>query len=431
MSGSSTRLSTILSTGSAGSAAPSARSSTQLSAEGSRWLEAEAARLIGFGRGAVHADGFGWLDERGRLDPSRPVATWISCRMTHCFALASMRGDTAAGDLVDHGVRSLLGPLRDAVHGGWRSAVAGPGAEVKEAYAHAFVVLAATSAYAAGHPDAERLLGEALDVVEERFWRGTDEMVVDACAADWSAVDPYRGVNANMHSVEAFLAVAEVTGDRLWLTRAMRILERVVHEFAREHDWRLPEHYDTSWRAVLDYNLDRPRDQFRPYGVTIGHLFEWARLALHARTRLLALGEGAPIWLLDDARSLFAAGASRGWAVDGAPGFVYTTDFADRPVVCERMHWVVAEAVSAAWAVSQVADDVWAGDRFREWWEYAAAHLIDAEHGSWHHELDPHNRPSATVWPGKPDIYHAYQAALLPLLPPAASFAGAVLQGRP
>ena len=31
--------------------------------------------------------------------------------------------------------------------------------------------------------------------------------------------------------------------------------------------------------------------------------------------------------------------------------------------------------------------------------------------------LDEHNRPSHTVWDGKPDVYHAYQALLLARMP--------------
>ena len=55
-----------------------------------------------------------------------------------------------------------------------------------------------------------------------------------------------------------------------------------------------------------------------------------------------------------------------------------------------------------------------------------ALHLIDAERGSWHHQLDRHNRPIATVWPGKPDLYHAFQATLTPQLPLAPSMATAL-----
>ena len=60
------------------------------------------------------------------------------------------------------------------------------------------------------------------------------------------------------------------------------------------------------------------------------------------------------------------------------------------------------------------------------WWDYAREHLIDVENGGWVHELGPDNTPAAGTWAGKPDVYHAYQAALLGLLPPARSIAAAV-----
>jgi mannose/cellobiose epimerase-like protein (N-acyl-D-glucosamine 2-epimerase family) len=388
----------------------------------------EAARLLDFARGAVHPlGGFGWLGEGGELLPERGVATWITARMTHCFALARILGDDDAGELVDHGIAALHGELRDPEHGGWHAAMAADGRPMgpKEAYAHAFVVLAAASATGSGHPDAPALLADALDVIERRFWNEDEGLVADVATTDWCDLDAYRGVNANMHTVEAFLAAVDVTGEQLWAHRALRILERVVHGFAREHDWRLPEHFDAAWRAQLDYNVDEPAHPFRPYGVTIGHLFEWARLCLHART---TLGEAAPAWLLEEARELYASAVHRGWGVDGADGFVYTTDFEDRPVVRERMHWVLAEAIAAAWVLCRDTGERHYLEDFRSWWRYAEAMFVDRELGSWRHELDAANRPSATVWKGKPDVYHAYQCVLLPLLPPAGSLVGAALK---
>lgn len=65
--------------------------------------------------------------------------------------------------------------------------------------------------------------------------------------------------------------------------------------------------------------------------------------------------------------------------------------------------------------------------RFEQWyrrcWDFITEHFIDLEGGSWHHELDADNRPAGTIWPGKPDLYHAYQALLLPGLPLARSLA--------
>ncbi|WP_439380648.1 AGE family epimerase/isomerase [Amycolatopsis lexingtonensis] len=388
------------------------------------WVRAEPLRLLGFAARAAHpGGGFAWLDDTGRPVLDRPVETWITCRMTHVFALAQLQG-AAAEAQVAHGVEALTGLLRDLEHGGWYATTT---LSEKRAYEHAFVVLAASSAAAAGAAGAEDLLAEALDVVERRFWEPGPGRVADVWDRGWTHLEDYRGANANMHTVEAFLAAADVTGDRVWATRALSIVDHLVHGEARAHGWLLPEHYDPAWRVRLEFNRDEPAHPFRPFGATIGHLFEWARLAVHLKR---ALGAEAPDWLVPDAVALFETATRTGWAVDGRPGFVYTTDFAGTPVVRTRLHWVVAEAIAAAWTLHQETGEPAYLERFREWCAHAEACFADRELGSWHHELDPENRPAATVWAGKPDIYHAYQATLLPALPPAASFAGALAPRR-
>ncbi len=92
------------------------------------------------------------------------------------------------------------------------------------------------------------------------------------------------------------------------------------------------------------------------------------------------------------------------------------------------MHWVLTEAIAAAAALFIRTGDPSYEQWYRTWWDHAAEVFIDRADGSWHHELDLRNVPSATVWPGKPDVYHAYQATLIPQLPlapaAAASLAG-------
>lgn len=381
--------------------------------------ELERHRLLDFARAAAATPaGFQWLDDRGRPDADEPVHTWVTTRMTHVFALAHLQGVPGALELATHGVRALRGPLRDDAHGGWFGSVAADGTPLdttKQAYPHAFVLLAASSAAVAGVEDGRELLAEARQVVEQHFLDAR-ERVVEGYDRAFRTPEDYRGANASMHMVEAFLAAGDVVGDPRWHRRALAIAGHLVHDVARGLDFMLPEHYTADWRPVPDYHLDVPADPFRPFGVTPGHLLEWSRLLLHLDA---SQPDPAP-WLVADARALFETAVATGWAVDGHDGFVYTVDWERRPVVRSRMHWVHAEALAAAAALHRRT-----GEPVYERWhaifeDFCVRHLLDPEHGSWHHELDEHNQPAETTWRGKPDVYHAYQALLLagrPLAP--------------
>jgi mannose/cellobiose epimerase-like protein (N-acyl-D-glucosamine 2-epimerase family) len=404
------------------------------------WLDEEGDALLDFARGSRTGLGFGALDDDGGVPEPDRAALWITCRMTHVFALGALRGRDGCAELVDHGVHALATTFADDEHGGWFAAVtAGPDGTVtadgddgarKEAYPHAFVLLAAASATAAGRPGAQELLARATDLHAARFWDETAGMVVEGWDRSFSTAEDYRGANASMHTVEAYLAVADVTGDDVWVDRALRITRRIIDHFARTHRWRIPEHFTTSWEPVLDYNRDAPADPFRPFGATIGHWLEWARLVLQLRASLAARDREVEPWLLEAPVALFNAAMAEGWAVDGANGFVYTVDFEGAPVVRERMHWVVCEAIGAAASLHRAVDD--GADLYESWyrisWDYARRHLIETP-GRWRHELAPDNTPSAGTWSGKPDVYHAYQATLFSRAPLAPALAPALAQG--
>ena len=84
----------------------------------------------------------------------------------------------------------------------------------KLCYVHAFVILAASGAALAGHPKGEELLQDALDTYDRYFWNEEDGMACDTWNTEFTELDPYRGLNANMHTVEAFLAAADAAGRR-------------------------------------------------------------------------------------------------------------------------------------------------------------------------------------------------------------------------
>lgn len=390
------------------------------------WLDQECRRLLEFGHRVIHpVGGAAWLGEDGSPDFGHPVHTWITSRTVHVYALGALLGVEGCTPIAAAALDGLRTTLHDDTHGGWFGAVDADGAPVatgKSCYDHAFVMLAGSTAVTAGVAGADELLGESTQVFEERFWDEGAGRVVDEWDRAWSAPAPYRGLNAAMHSVEAMLAVGDATGEAVWHDRAGRISEFVVG-LATAYDGRLPEHFGPDWTPDLELNRDRPDDPFKPFGATVGHGLEWSRLLLHVEA---TLGTDAPAGLLDASRLLFDRAVADGWQVDGAPGFVYTTDWDGTPVVRARMHWVAAEGIASAAALHRRTGEGVFAERYAEWWSYVVEHVRDVARGSWHHELDTTNHPQASVWPGKPDLYHAVQATLLPRLPLAPGLARAV-----
>ncbi|MDJ0469819.1 AGE family epimerase/isomerase [Rhodococcoides fascians] len=375
-----------------------------------RWLDTESARLLRFGSSLEHpAGGAAWLNDRGHPDLSHPALTYITARMAHVHFLASMQGYPGSRRKADRVFDGLLTTLRDSTNGGWfeSSADASSPDATKTAYTHAFVVLAAAAAAAAGHPSGRGLLDEALEVVDRRFWDENHGMCADTWNASWTALDGYRGINANMHMVEALLAAADAGAPEVWRSRAVRICDNVIG-WSQANENRIPEHFTAEWQPMLEYNSGDTANQFKPYGATVGHGFEWARLLVQAS--LVADSPGGHDYVAA-AASLYHRAAQDGWQPGGpSPGFVYTTDWTGRPVVRERLHWVLCEAIAAAATLGRRTGEERYDNDYRAWWDIAADSFIDLVDGSWHHELDADNRPAATVWSGKPDLYHAVQA---------------------
>lgn len=378
-----------------------------------RWLRAEQDRLVAFHRrhALEAAIGFDPLDAAGRPEAAAPRELYATARLVHCFALEHLLGRPGAAVVARHGLAALAGALHDDEHGGWFSAVSPDGTPAdttKATYAHAFVLLAGASATQAGLPGGPALLEEAAEVIDRHLWREDEGAAIDSLRRDWQPLEPdYRGQNANMHLTEAYTAAAEATGERIYRERAERITRLIIDQKARAWQWRVPEHYDAAWTVLPHYNEDKPGDKFRPFGVTVGHWFEWARLVL----ALAALPGSEMPWALEAAGGLFRRGVADGWdEVRG--GLVYSTDFDGRPINTDRMHWVAAEAIGAAHylaaATGEAGYELW----YRRFWDEVEEHLLDREGGSWWHQLAADGSPKTDTWPGKPDLYHAWQATL-------------------
>lgn len=385
-------------------------------AENKAFLNGLTRELLDFGKHFPSPGGSSYyLGDDGTPWADRPRETWITSRMAHVYSIGSLLGHGESGDLADQALKGLKGELHDDVYGGWYPGITSAGTVLpnKQCYAHAFVILAATSASLTGREGATELLEEALTLYDERFWDDEEGLACDTWNTDFSVCDPYRGLNANMHTVEAFLAVADVTGNEMYRERAGRIINRVIG-WASGNNWRIPEHFRSDWTPDLECNKDKPDDPFKPYGATPGHGIEWSRLITQWAASVFEPGTKELGKYIDAAENLFNRAVEDAWCCDGAKGIVYTTDWNGKPVVHDRMHWTLAEAINASAVLYRVTGNEKYAAKYSEFMEYLDEKVLDHVNGSWFHQLDADNELMTTVWPGKSDLYHALQATLIP-----------------
>ncbi|MGO4570825.1 AGE family epimerase/isomerase [Microvirga sp. 2TAF3] len=393
-----------------------------------QWLADQANGLFDFFqyRSINPAGGFLNLDRSGQpLDAANPVRQIHSTtRMVHCFAIGALLGRPGCDVIVDHGMEFIWNSHRDTRHGGyvWSLDDDGPRDDTKQAYGHAFVLLAASSAKVVGHPLADRVLEDVTDILKRHFWEDRYGAVAEEFARDWTPLSQYRGQNSNMHLTEALMAAFEATEDRSYLDKAERIASLIIGRHAAGLEYRVAEHFHSDWTLDRDY---RGHDMFRPYGTTPGHWLEWARLLL----QLWVLGDKRHDWMPEASRMLFKQSINRGWDRERG-GFFYTLDWDNRPVQRQKLWWPCAEAIGAASFLCEHDPSPVHESWYRHLWGFAAHHLIDHEYGGWHPELSEDLRPAGTLFKGKPDIYHALQACLIPLFPETGSLTRVITQGN-
>ena len=388
------------------------------------WLLRQAEALFAFFErhiinplgGFYDLDDAGWPAAPGYGAGGEPIRYLFStARIVHAFAIAHLMGRPGADVIVNHGMDFLWERHRDTQHGGydWGVGYGGPADTTKQAYGHAFVLLAASSAKVAGHPDADRLLADVRAVIGERFWEPKFGAAAEEFTCDWQPCSDYRGQNSNMHLTESLMAAFEATGDTTFLRMAESIADLIIHRYAAASSWRVPEHFTADWRIDRAY---AGSPMLRPYGTTPGHSLEWSRLLL----QLWELDGRKLDWLPHCAKALFAQATADGWDKNSG-GFYYTLDWNGASLVRDRYWWPLCEGVGAAAFLNAIDGDPVYEFWYRRIWSFIAARFIDHENGGWRAQLDDSLKPSAGPFFGKVDIYHSLQACLIPTLPTTGS----------
>ncbi|MHA6298037.1 AGE family epimerase/isomerase [Devosia sp. CAU 1758] len=391
-----------------------------------QYLMMQASRLFDFFEAAsINPKGgfFELSDEGQAMSPENGLRQiHVTARMIHCATIGSLIGRPGSDEIVDHGMRYLWEKHRDQRHGGyvWSLDDNGYVDDSKQAYGHAFVLLAGSSAKLVGHPMADQVIADATEVIERRFWDDKAGAVREEFANDWRQISTYRGQNSNMHLTEALMAAYEATGKTDYLKKATRIADLIINRNAARLDYRVAEHFHEDWRLDKDYVGS---EMFRPSGTTPGHALEWSRLLF----QLFVLCRKEHSWMTESARGLFRQAIELGWDKQHG-GFFYTLDWNNRPIMREKLWWPVAEAIGAAAYIGAHDHDDFFQLWYRRLWDFAENHVIDHVRGGWHSELTEQLVPTSRLFVGKPDLYHALQACLIPLYPATGSLTQGIIE---
>lgn len=305
-----------------------------------------------------------------------------SARFVVLFSLGVLHGfGSRCAEAAAEALEFLTRAHHDREHGGyhWVLQVTGTGVEVadarKEAYGHAFVLLAGATGTSAGVPGARELLDHAVEICEERLLRGQD-LAINTASPDWAEVSPYRGQNANMHLCEAYLAAYEATGDPHLLRRAYRIADALARRIPTRIGGFVWENYREDWTP--DWS-ERSRDGASvesAFGVSPGHQVEWAKLL-----GILARHDDAD-WLLPQAVHLNRLAWDHGW--DREHGGFHSGLGRDLSVSHpEPAYWAPAEAIGAAAVLLERTGDEGYWQCYDRAWDHALTHLADRGHGGW------------------------------------------------
>ena len=257
----------------------------------------------------------------------------------------------------------------------------------QQAYGYAFVLLAYAAARKSGIIENNEKLLDVYDLLEQRFFLADYGLYADEINVAGELSD-YRGQNANMHLCEAMLAAYEATQLPQFLVRAELIAGNICIRQAAlsdgETDGLIWEHFTTDFQLEWNYNLDDPKNLYRPWGFQPGHQTEWAKL-------LLQLHQHAPAaWLVEKAAFLFDQAFTKAWD-DKHGGLIY--GFSPDGLCCDddKYFWVQAESFAAAAALYQVTGKEIYLTQYKKLWQYSWDNFVDHKYGAWFRVLKANN----------------------------------------
>ena len=328
----------------------------------------------------------------------------VQCRQVFAFSAGARLGAPAwALECAVVGYRRLCADYRDDARGGWRFALGegGPApGEVRDLYAHGFVLLASASLLEAGGPgEAADVARDTLAFIEDRFAHPAGGFH-EALDADLRPLVRVRRQNPHMHLLEGCLTMHGATGEAAYAELADRLLVLLRDRFYDPATSTLREFFDEELKVHPE----------RGDAVEPGHHFEWIWL-LHKRLEAGDPGPGGPTRdeLLAVADGLLAFAVEHG--LDALRGGIFDrVDPAGRPTLETKRIWPVCEATKAfAWAQRRHGAPY--GAHLASAQALLFQRYLRGETGAWNESLDVDLVPVGGDLPAS-TLYHVVMAAL-------------------
>lgn len=317
--------------------------------------------------------------------------TRVQARQVYSFSQAIVLGwpgSAAATDLVAKGVDYILAHARHP-DGGFVHRLNADGSvndDLRDAYDHAFFLLAAAGAVEATGSDKARRLGdEALTFLSARLADPEHGGVLEGEPAQTP-----RRANPHMHLLEASLAWHRATKDPRALDMAKEVVALFESRFFDVRENVMAEFFTQDWTIVRD---DPRGIVFEP-----GHHYEWASL-LAFYDRLT--GHDSRSWRA----RLIATADRRG--LDAASGFAHNCAYSNgEPSDANRRLWPQLEMLRARLIHPETAS---IGAAHRLFDTIFDTYLDPAPSGCWIDQTDASGKPNADAIPAS-ILYHMVTA---------------------
>lgn len=358
----------------------------------------------------AHGGHFAAMSHAGVIDRKGPKSTVFVARILWTMSEAGRSlGSASSIEQARHAARFLLDRLRDRESGGFFWSVTHDGRPHetdKHLYAHAFAIYGLSAfAAATGSAEAHDAAAETFALVEDRartarsgyreafdrMWLATDNRRLSAGRAGAS-----RTMNAHLHLMEAYTALAALTGAENHRAALADCLDLILRRFLAPGA--------THAYAMLDDGLT-PLDG----PISMGHDIETAWLLDAAAD---VIGDAALSARARSASDALTLNASE-FGYCGARGFLAERAM-DGTVDPWRVWWVQAEAVVGFVNAYQRTGDEAMLARAEILWDYIERVMRDRRLGEWHWRVDAKGRPD----PKKPKVepwkesYHQARACL-------------------